>query len=362
VARARALAGRAGPGDVVARRDGAVLRLARDGALWIGQAKPAWPGAHEGQPYKLPVAALFAAETRALPELPAPLERPPDEWGELRYRESDGVGTLEFDFYNGALSTAQCESLRAAVAYAKARPIRVLLLAGGRDFFANGIHLNLIEAADSPADESLRNIEAIDDVVLEILSATGLLTVSALRGGAGAGGAFLALAADEIWAHAGVLLNLHYKNMGNLFGSEYWTYTLPRRVGAAVAAALPEQRLPLSAAQALALGLLDAVFGADGEEFYALATARARALAADPALPERLAAKAARRAADEAVKSLACYRAEELARMKLNFYGFDPSYHVARYHFVRKLPHAWTPRHLAIHRDTARGVGAQAAC
>jgi putative two-component system hydrogenase maturation factor HypX/HoxX len=48
--------------------------------------------------------------------------------------------------------------------------------------------------------------------------------------------------------------------------------------------------------------------------------------------------------------------------MKLNFYGFDPSYHVARYHFVRKLPHAWTPRHLAIHRDTARGVGAQAAC
>jgi hypothetical protein len=36
--------------------------------------------------------------------------------------------------------------------------------------------------------------------------------------------------------------------------------------------------------------------------------------------------------------------------MKLNFYGFDPSYHVARYHFVHRLPHAWTPLHLARHR------------
>ena len=59
---------------------------------------------------------------------------------------------------------------------------------------------------------------------------------------------------------------------------------------------------------------------------------------------------AARRAADEAVKPLAAYRAAELAEMRRNFYGFDPSYHVARHHFVHKLPHAWTPRHLATHR------------
>jgi len=36
--------------------------------------------------------------------------------------------------------------------------------------------------------------------------------------------------------------------------------------------------------------------------------------------------------------------------MQLNFYGFDPSYHVARYHFAHKLPHAWTPLYLARHR------------
>jgi putative two-component system hydrogenase maturation factor HypX/HoxX len=36
--------------------------------------------------------------------------------------------------------------------------------------------------------------------------------------------------------------------------------------------------------------------------------------------------------------------------MRLNFYGFDPSYHFARHHFVRRVPHAWTPLHLARHR------------
>ena len=31
------------------------------------------------------------------------------------------------------------------------------------------------------------------------------------------------------------------------------------------------------------------------------------------------------------------YREEELDRLRLNFYGFDPSYHIARYYFVRVL-------------------------
>jgi len=53
----------------------------------------------------------------------------------------------------------------------------------------------------------------------------------------------------------------------------------------------------------------------------------------------------------EAAKPLAAYRAAELQEMQRNFYGFDPSYHVARYHFVSRSPHSWTPRHLARHRD-----------
>ena len=74
------------------------------------------------------------------------------------------------------------------------------------------------------------------------------------------------------------------------------------------------------------------------------------ALAQAPDLAGRIAAKQAQRAADEAAKPLAQYRAEELARMRRNFYGFDSSYHVARSYFVRKTPHSWTPRHLARHR------------
>jgi len=43
-----------------------------------------------------------------------------------------------------------------------------------------------------------------------------------------------------------------------------------------------------------------------------------------------------RRLDDESVKPLATYRAEELARMRVNFFGPDPAYHEARRHFVFK--------------------------
>jgi putative two-component system hydrogenase maturation factor HypX/HoxX len=190
----------------------------------------------------------------------------------------------------------------------------------------------------------------MDDLVLEILTATDQITISALRGNAGAGGAFLALAADLIWAHDSVVLNPHYKNMGNLFGSEYWTYVLPQRVGADSARAIMQARLPLAAAAAVKIGLIDAVFGANAGVFFSEVAQRAQVLAQACDTPERLAAKRARRLADEASKPLQAYRDAELTEMRRNFYGFDPSYHIARYHFVHKTPHAWTPRHLAPHR------------
>ncbi|HJU71905.1 MAG TPA: enoyl-CoA hydratase-related protein [Paucimonas sp.] len=343
-------------GDVVARRDDAVLRLTRDGGLWIGHVRRAPNADNVDPPLKLPVAVCFAPQVSALPELPAPLTRPDDEWGELRYWEEGAVGYLSFDFYNGAMSTAQCERLRKAVQAAKARPTRVLVLLGGTDFFSNGIHLNCIEAAahrpgESAADESWHNINAMDDVALEILTAADHLTIAAMRGNAGAGGAFLALAADLVWAHEGVLLNPHYKNMGNLYGSEYWTYLLPQRVGAQPAKSIMQDRLPLSATQAARMALIDAAFGANADLFLPEVKARAAALADAADYAQRLTAKRENRARDEAAKPLQAYRDEELAKMRRNFYGFDPSYHVARYHFVHKMLHAWTPRHLALHRN-----------
>ena len=366
----RSFPARGTPGAVLGRAGEGVVRATADGAVWIGHGKA------EGG-IKLPVAMVFP-EVVGLPEMPDSLNPPcppfskggnaqagliappPFEKGglgenpadpDIRYEESGGVGYLHFDFYNGAQGTAACEHLLAAYEAARQRPTRVIVLMGGADFFSNGLDLNRIEAADSPPDESWRNINAMDDLCRAILTTDSHLTVSALSGNAGAGGAFLALAADAVWARRGVILNPHYKNMGNLYGSEYWSYLLPRRVGAGKAAEILRNRLPLGAGAAASMGFLDEAFGDDPAAFEAEVRRRAEDLSAAPDFAARLEAKRVRHAEDEAAKPLETYRAEELKHMQRNFYGFDPSYHVARHHFVRKTPHSWTPRHLAIHRD-----------
>ena len=351
------------PGTVLARRGPALLRRTVDGAIWIGHIRKeevATPTQSPGSGVlKLAATQVFATQAATLPELQVPLMRADDEWDELRYREfgptSARVGWLNFDFHNGAMSERQCQRLRDALCWIRTRPTQVLVLAGGQEFFSNGIHLHAIEAAqrvvgDSAADASWRNINAMDDATLEILTLTDRITIAALHGNAGAGGCFLALAADQVWAHEGVILNPHYKNMGNLYGSEYWTYSLPRRIGESASRALMQERLPLTAADAVSRGLLDASFGQGAQDFGAQVLERALTLAATHNLTQRLVKKQAQREQDEAHKPLASYRAEELQRMHRNFYGFDPSYHVARHHFVYRKPHAWTPRHLAIHR------------
>ena len=184
----------------------------------------------------------------------------------IGYEETGPVGFLHFAFYNGAMSTGQCERLREAYAYARSRPTRVIVLMGGPDFWSNGIHLNLIEASPHPAEESWRNINAMNDLVRDIILTDRQLTIAALSGNAGAGGVFLALAADRVCARDGVILNPHYKGMGNLYGSEYWTYLLPRRVAPrAGESRSTDNRLPVGARQAAAMGLIDDHFGADAQ-------------------------------------------------------------------------------------------------
>lgn len=342
------------PGTLIARRETALCRATIDGAVWIGHVKRGGtPGAPFPHHFKLPAGVAFAERLAEVPEVPLAGCWAADHatWQDIRYEEADHVGFLHFDFYNGAMGSAQCERLLAALRFALERPTGVLVLMGGADFWSNGIHLNLIEAAPSPAEESWRNINAIDDLAETLICASGKLTVAALQGNVGAGGCFLARAADWVWARERVILNPHYKNMGNLYGSEYWTYLLPSRVGEAGARAIMQHRLPMTAAEGVALGFLDACLAGDPAAFRVDVAQRAAELAAASDLPRRLQAKAEKRAADEAAKPLSAYRAEELAHMQRNFYGFDPSYHVARYHFVHKSPQSWTPRHLARHRD-----------
>ncbi|MCK7625132.1 enoyl-CoA hydratase-related protein [Streptomyces sp. RS10V-4] len=334
------------PGALLATRHGAICRATADGAVWIPELRAArTPGGPT--PVKLPATLALGDRLPALPELPAPLEPgdAPRTWADIRYHEDGPAGFLRFSFPGGAMSTDQCRRLLAAFRHARTRPTSVLVLGGQRDFFSNGIHLNVIEAAADPAAESWANINAIDDLVHEVLTTTDRLVVAALGGNAAAGGAMLALAADEVWCRSAAVLNPHYRLMG-LHGSEYWTYTLPRRVGAETAAHLMDRALPVTAASAQRLGLVDRVIDCAAGEFGGRTGELARRLAASPGIQARIAAKKARRDGDEAHRPLAAYRADELARMRRTF--FDPAapYHALRRAFVRKEPPAGTPDHL----------------
>ncbi|MBF6334137.1 hydrogenase maturation protein [Nocardia transvalensis] len=335
------------PGTVIATRDGAICRATVDGAVWLPQLRPRrTPGGPAT--FKQPATDVLDPELLAgVPEVPiTPAEAAArDTWSELRYREHGEVGYLEFSFAGGAMSTGQCRRLLAAYRQACARPVDVLVLGPARDFFSNGIHLNVIEAAADPAEESWHNINAMNDLVEAILTTTDKVVISALAGNAAAGGVMLALAADEVWCRESVVLNPHYRLMG-LHGSEYWTYTLPRRVGAAEADRLTREALPVGAAAAGRLGLVDRVVPGSAAEFRSWVRQQAQALAAAPELQDRLVTKKRRRAADEAAKPLSAYRAEELAQMRQNFHGEGETYHQLRRNFVHKVRPAATPAHL----------------
>jgi len=322
-------------GEILAQRHGAICRGTTDGAIWITHLKAKDHGPFAG--IKLPamqvLGEFFHTPTSRL-AIGAPMEF--RTFREIRYFEHEQVGYLSFDFYNGAMSTEQCYRLRDAFLAARARPTKVIALLGGRDFWSNGIHLNVIEAGADPATESWRNINAIDDLIYEILNTVSHIVIAGLRGNAGAGGAMLALAADYVYAHRGVVLNPHYKGMGDLYGSEYWTYTLPRRVGREQARELTERCLPVGTQAAKAMGFLDDAFGDRVEEFEQELMERAKGIAQHPHIWRLLREKHEKRLAGECIKPLAAYRAEELKKMRANFFGPDPAYHEARQRFVYK--------------------------
>ncbi|MFC8454386.1 hydrogenase maturation protein [Kitasatospora sp. NPDC057223] len=334
------------PGKVIATRDGAICRATTDGAVWIPQLRPRrTPGGPAT--FKLPAATVLREQLTAVREIPvAPADAAGREtWAEIRYREEGGAGFLEFAFPSGAMSTDQCRRLLAAYREAAERPTSVLVLGPGRDFFSNGIHLNVIEGASFPALESWDNINAMDDLVEAVLTTTDKVTVSAVAGNAAAGGLMLAIAADEVWCRDSAVLNPHYRLMG-LHGSEYWTYTLPRRVGAEHAERLTSAALPVGAAEAARIGLVDRTFGEDAAGFRRRVDREAVRLAGSADLTGRLLAKKRSREEDERAKPLAAYRAEELRLMHRNFYGAGEPYHELRRAFVHKACPVRTPEHL----------------
>jgi len=334
------------PGELLATRAGAVCRSTKDGAVWIPELRPRRV---PGQPptYKLPAVRALGDLLPPLPDHALPLlpEVRHRTWTDIRYREDGNVGCLSFSFPGGAMSTEQCRRLLDAYREACERPTSVLVLGGERDFFSNGIHLGVIEAADDPAAESWANINAIDDLVEAVLTTTDRLVVAAVAGNAAAGGVMLALAADEVWCRSGAVLNPHYRLMG-LYGSEYWTHTLPRRVGPATAERLMREALPVSSAGALRLGLVDRVVACGPDAFAREVGGLAARLASLPATAARITAKKTELDRLESVTPLAGFREQELTRMRRTFDDPDAPYHSLRRSFVHKERPACTPPHL----------------
>ncbi|NVJ90491.1 MAG: hydrogenase maturation protein [Methylocystaceae bacterium] len=317
------------PGDIIATQNGAICRATKDGAIWVGHLRKKGKDT-----FKLPATHILDLK---------------DGEGErdIFIHIEDQIAYLHFPFHNGAMNTDQCQRLLHQYQQACQKDVTTIVLMGGPDFFSNGIHLNAIEESERPAEESWANINAMNDLCEAIIQTTDKVTVAALSGNAGAGGVFFALSCDRVYSRTGVILNPHYKNMGNLFGSEYWTYLLPKRVGTGNEAKVMQHRLPIGAPEAKALGLLDDYFGKTVEDF------QRQLKEIVPALPHTqiITDKKIQRDLDESEKPLHTYREEELKHMKLNFFGFDPSYHVARYKFVLREAKSHTPLYLAKHRQ-----------
>ncbi|MFD9734824.1 enoyl-CoA hydratase-related protein [Umezawaea sp. NPDC059074] len=329
------------PGTIVERRRDELLVRTGDGALWIGHARV------KGS-VKLPAAVALAHHVVNVPSSPEPgwSETSPDD--DIHYRRVGDVGVVSFDFYNGAMSTTQCERLAAALRHASDQDTKVLLLRGG-EAFSNGLNLNVIDTAEDPAGEAWRNINAIDDVCRTIITCTHQLVVASVAGNAGAGGVMLALGADRVVVRAGVVLNPHYLTMG-LTGSEYWTYVLPRRVGELQAWSITESCLPMSAADAVRTGLADEVIGGEPAEFEAAVLRYAERLAADSGREELLTGKQTRRAEDERHRPLETYRTMELAEMCRDIFDDRRGFAAKRHAFVTKQKPIATPPHLAPQR------------
>ncbi|MFF5085130.1 enoyl-CoA hydratase-related protein [Actinoplanes sp. NPDC000266] len=338
------LARKVRPGQILSRRQGAVLVGTGDGSLWLGHLRAADPG-HPRARIKLPSTTLLGSRLRGVPHSPSPVGAEPESpaaYRQVRYRRSGRVGWLSFDFYNGAMAPGHCRRLLAGLRHAADQDTNVLVLRSGTDAFSNGIHLNLAEAAPDPAGTAWANIRAINEVCREIVTCTRQVVIAAYAGSAGAGGVMLGLGADIVAARDGIILNPYY-DIG-LYGSELHTFTLPRRVGGDQAQQLTDGKLPISAARAVTLGLADEV-GPRHPEAYGEWLTDLADRESDPRAARRRRQAKARRLAAERVP-LEVYEARELAEMSRDMYADRSGFAAARHAFVHKTRPSGTPARL----------------
>ena len=319
-------------GEIIAQRNNAVCIATKNDAIWFTHLKNVEKG-H----IKLPATIALGNSSKKIPiSNCSPFEEINHQtWQEIRFEEKNNIGYIHFDFYNGTMDTNQCNRLRETIVEAKKR-CKLLVLMGGKDVWSNGIHLNVIENSKNSADESWVNINAIDDLILEIINSTDHYIICSLQGNAGAGGVSLALSGDKVISRNGIVLNPHTKNMG-LYGSEYWTYLLPKRIGIEKATKFTEECLPWGVSVAKDIGLIDDFYGETNQEFVKFVENQAESILNLSYFDKLLKAKQFQRRKDEMNRPLTKYRKEELVKMKTNFYNNDMNYDEKRYNFVHKI-------------------------
>jgi len=310
------------PKEILAKRDGAICLGTIDGAVWITHLK-----AIGG--FKLPATYLLKERLVGIKEdrLPLIFDKSYETFYEVSVEMRDRVAYLCFNFHNGAMSTQQCIRLKYAVEYLREQ-CDVLVLVGGMDFFSNGIHLNILEDSLKKGEDGWANINAMNDLVSSLLYADDIVTIASFARNAAAGGLFLGLACDFVIAKEGIVLNPHYKTLG-LSGSEYHSYTLPKRVGEIESQRLLESSLPLSVQRAKGLGMVDEVYSHD--DYYTSLHNFAKESYDDEFIWEKQEYLERNRADIEAHKE------RELAVMYPEFWESESEFHKLRKAFVYKI-------------------------
>ncbi len=324
---------RGSPKEILAKRDGAICLGTIDGAVWITHLKAVGG-------FKLPATYVLKEKLQGVKEerLPLIFDKSYDTFYEVSMEKRDNVAYLCFGFHNGAMSAEQCIRLKYAVEYLKTE-CEVLVLVGGMDFFSNGIHLNILEDSAKQGEDGWANINAMNDLVRSIIYADEVVTVASFGRNAGAGGVFMGLACDYVMGKEGVVLNPHYKTLG-LSGSEYHTYTLPKRVGEEMAESLLNTCLPLSVTKAKAIGMIDEVYG--HENYYEELHTFAKGSYNDDFIWEKQEYLETHKEEIEALKE------KELEVMHPEFWSKQSDFHTLRHEFVTKVCPRETPERLKI--------------
>jgi len=144
----------------------------------------------------------------------------------------------------------------------------------------------------------------------------------------------LGLACDYVVAKEGIVLNPHYKTLG-LTGSEYHTYSLPKRVGEQKAQELLDGCLPISVESAKELGMVDEVYAHEG--YYESLHQFSKSKFDDDFIWEK------QEFLEENEEKIEAHKEAEIEVMYPEFWDENSSFHTLRREFVYKVCAIGTP-------------------